>query len=326
MDNGKAVCGGLDLRGPNAWKNYGSGIWMEKVRNGTVRRCIGLYAQNGVLLFDSDHCLVTDNDFSCNSGWGIGLYQSSDNVVSWNLTDFVIRPGCGDSASIVADERLQPQLLRRQFDDARRRRLLPVEPDRRRLGSQDQGVPSQRLLRTTTSSPTTTARGRRATHLRGPSPIATSTTRTIANDSGYGFWLGYSCDTLIADNEINHNRADGIAIEQGHGNLFEHNTIEDTAGTAVHLWAVAAQRRRPVRTSLPRISRSATTPSARREQPLTWPTARTTTSATTPWRRRLFPRSDQHQAAKPDDRSGPFPRVRAGQEARRDPRDQAEGV
>ena len=106
LDHGVPVAGFLGLRGLDAWRSYGAGIWMEKVRNSVVRGCRGLYAQNGLLLVGSDHCLATENDFSFNSGWGIGLYQSSDNVVSWNLTDFDVRPDRGglggDSASIVA--------------------------------------------------------------------------------------------------------------------------------------------------------------------------------------------------------------------------------
>ena len=111
---------------------YPAGIWMEEVHKGTIRKCTGLLAQNGALLYRCDNCLVTENDFSCNSSWGIGLYMTTDSIITWNLTDFVIRPGCGDSASVVATNGCQPQLHRRQFDDARRRRLLPVELDQRR--------------------------------------------------------------------------------------------------------------------------------------------------------------------------------------------------
>ena len=239
MDKGKAVDGGLDLRGPDAWRNYGAGIWMEKVRNGAVRRCCGLYAQNGLLLLRSDHCLVTDNDFSCNSGWGIGLYQSSDNVISWNLTDFVIRPGCGDSAAIVAandcnrnyfvgnsmthggDGFFLSNLTDAGYD--------PKAKEFRPKGSSDDNVIA---YNDGSWSP--------CNAFEGTFAYRNVYYKNYANDSGYGFWLGYSCDTLIADNEINHNRTDGVAIEQGHGNLIEHNTIEDTAGTAVHLWAAAA--------------------------------------------------------------------------------------
>ena len=235
-DHGHAVAGGLDLRGPDAWRNYGAGIWMEKVRNGAARRCYGLYAQNGLLLLRSDHCLVTDNDFSCNSGWGIGLYQSSDNVVSWNLADFVIRPGCGDSASIVAANACNRNYfvgnsMTHGGDGFFLSNLTNVGYDPKANEFRPKGSSDDNVIAYNDGSWSP------CNAFEGTFAYRNVYYKNYANDSGYGFWLGFSCDTLIADNEINHNRADGVAIEQGQGNLIEHNTIEDTAGTAVHLWS-----------------------------------------------------------------------------------------
>ena len=49
--------------------------------------------------------------------------------------------------------------------------------------------------------------------------------RNLANDSNYGFWLGFSSNSLIARNDIWRSRSDGIAIEQGANNRIELNEI-----------------------------------------------------------------------------------------------------
>ena len=57
----------------------------------------------------------------------------------------------------------------------------------------------------------------------------------VANYSNYGFWLGYSTDSAVRGNEIRANRFDGIAIENGNGNVIEQNHIEANRN-GIRLW------------------------------------------------------------------------------------------
>ena len=173
-------------------------IWMEKVRKGTVRRCTGLLAQNGVLLFHCDHCLVTDNDFACNSSWGIGLYMSTDCVVSWNLTDFGIRPGCGDSASIVATNGASRNYfvgnsMTHGGDGFFLSNLTDVGQDPVTKVFHPKGSSDDNVIAYNDGSWSPN------NAFEGTFAFRDVYYKNIANDSNYGFWLGYSCDTLVAE-------------------------------------------------------------------------------------------------------------------------------
>jgi parallel beta-helix repeat protein len=246
MDHGIASGGFLGLRSVGAWRVYGGGIWLEKVRNGTVRRCSGLNAQNGALLVGSDHCLVTDNDFSFNSGWGIGLYQSSDNVVGWNLTDFCVRPdrgrlGADSAAIVVANDCHRNFFVGNSMTHSGDGFFLTNLTDTGYDPKVDQFLPKgssdDNVIAYNDSSWSP------CNAFEGTFSYRNVYYKNLANDSGYGFWLGFSSDSLVADNQIERTLYEGVAIEQGHGNLIEHNTIVDTQGIAVHLHAGTGKAR-----------------------------------------------------------------------------------
>src|SRR5688572_3194887 len=70
---------------------YGAGIYVERSRGVTVRRCRARAGQNGLVLDRCDEASVEDNDFSFLSGWGIALWRSSRNRLLGNRCDFCIR-------------------------------------------------------------------------------------------------------------------------------------------------------------------------------------------------------------------------------------------
>ncbi len=73
-----------------------------------------------------------------------------------------------------------------------------------------------------------------------PSPLAVLIfEENVADFSNYGFWLGYSRDTLVLSNRIRSNRLDGIAIEAGRGNRIKQNTIIGNR-TGIRLWRLAS--------------------------------------------------------------------------------------
>lgn len=234
------------------WHTYGAGIWLENVRAGVVRQCRAGGAQNGLVLATCDHCLVIENDFSFNSGWGLALWASCDNVVSWNLTDFCDRPWAGGLGADAACVTMTGNSHRNYVVgnsmthggdgffltglsdgtlDARLNRLIIAGPCDDNVIAHNDGSWSP------------------ANAFEGTFAYRNMYYKNQANDCNYGFWLGFSSDSLILDNDVGRNRVSGIALEQGSGTRVEGNRFTGNRRVAVHLWAThgAARDRYPSR-------------------------------------------------------------------------------
>ncbi len=57
----------------------------------------------------------------------------------------------------------------------------------------------------------------------------------ICDYSHYGLWLGYSDNLIVEGNQINNNRASGIAIDRGFENVITNNVISGNT-TGIELW------------------------------------------------------------------------------------------
>lgn len=230
----------LHLRSLEAWQSYGAGFWIEKCDHSVLRGCRACRAQNGLLVVDSSSCTVTGCDFSFNSGWGLGLWGASRNVVAWNRIDFVNRPWGGgwggDSAGLVVvngscENFIAGNSLTHGGDgffltDRVNGGINGTEKTTNIQGSCDRNV----IARNDGSwSPCNAFEG---TFSRGNVYF-----ENTASDSRYGFWLGYSDDSLLLGNEVLGCKVDGIAIEHGSGTRVEGNTFRGMGRAAVALWS-----------------------------------------------------------------------------------------
>ncbi len=237
---GQPVNTWLHLRSLEAWRSYGAGFWIERCNNSVIRGCRACRAQNGLLVVYSSSCRVTGCDFSFNSGWGLGLWGASRNVVAWNHIDFVNRPWGGgwggDSAGLVVvndshENFIVGNSLTHGGDgffltDRVNGGINGKEKTTNIQGSCDRNI----IARNDGSwSPCNAFEG---TFSRGNVYF-----ENIASDSRYGFWLGYSNDSLLLGNEIVGNKVDGIAIEHGSGTRVERNTFCGMGQSAVALWS-----------------------------------------------------------------------------------------
>lgn len=230
---------------------YGAAFYVERSEGVVVRRCKVWHGQNALLLDRARGARVYDNDFSFNSGWGIGLWRSSGNVISRNAVDFCVRGYSHgvynrgqDSAGILMFEQCDDNWI--------------VENSVTHCGDGFFGFAGREALGETGTQPQAwyRRRGNRDNVLLGndfsyaPAHGIEMTfsfgNRFIGNrvvgNAICGVWGGYSQDTLIANNTFARNGDSGYGLERGgvnieHGqhNRIVHNTFtEDKCG--VHLW------------------------------------------------------------------------------------------
>ena len=177
------------------------------------------HAQNGIGLIGARDSYVADNDVSDNSGWGVHLWASSQNVVVRNKAHHNVRcespayrRGC-DSAGILLREQSDSNLV---ADND-----VTWSGDGFFLSGQPEYVrPSQgnMVLRNDGSS---------AYHNAFESTFSHGNVflENRADSADYGFWLGYSTGTTVQGNIVLGSRSVGIAIEHGAANRLLSNLI-----------------------------------------------------------------------------------------------------
>jgi parallel beta-helix repeat protein len=215
------------------WLRFGAAIYLEDVNGGQLRNNVVVGGMNGLLLVRSSGVLIRDNNFSFNSGLGIGLYRSSDDTIIHNRLDYNVR---GYSHRFYS----------RGQDSAD---LLLYEQSSRNVvayNSMTHGGDGVFLWagQTTMDSGTGGANdnlfyGNDVSYATANGVEATfSRNKIIANrawGSEYGVWAGYSYETEISGNDFRGNRT-GIAIEHGQDNTIVGNRFDDDS-TAIRLWA-----------------------------------------------------------------------------------------
>lgn len=238
--DGKPVEIWIHLRSLQAWRDYGAGILIENSDQSVIHDCTGSGAQNGLLLVNSSDCTIKSCDFSYNSGFGVALWKSCRNIIAWNMIDFVNRPWGGgwggDSAALVTvnechDNYLVGNSLTHSGDGLFLTDITKSHIDRKSQTYTCEGSCNNNVIAYNDGSwsPHNAFEG---TFSRGNIYY-----RNIASDSDYGFWLGYSSDSALFENEISRINREGIAIEQGSGTRIDGNTFTQTQGAAIAHWS-----------------------------------------------------------------------------------------
>jgi parallel beta-helix repeat protein len=230
----------LNLRDLDSWTAYGSGFWFHNCSKCRLVHCSAHHAMNGAVLVTSTGCSIYNCDFSYNSGWGIALWASSNDRLTWNHLDFCNRPWSGgwggDSAGMAlvndsnenvvvgnsmthgGDGFFLADKVEGGWNETDKKFHFEGDCSHNVIWKNDGSWASANAFEATFSND----------NLLGENQ---------ANDSSYGFWLGYSRHSLVASNHADGNDHDGIAIEHGQANRILSNTFEDDHEAAVHLWS-----------------------------------------------------------------------------------------
>lgn len=232
-DGDQVVDRWLEVRDLGFWRGTGAGIWLERCNRTELAEVRACHAQNGLVLVGCTATDVFNNDFSFNSGWGIAMWASSRNVVAWNNVDFVNRPwrdGWGaDSAGVLLVGDCHQNLVAANSLTHSGDGVFLT--DRTQGGPDAAGSCNENIFAFNDGS-----------HSTNNAFEATFSARNVfyrnyANDSRYGFWLGFSNESWVLENEVCRNQEIGVAIEHGRSNQIAKNTLVGNGSAAVRLWA-----------------------------------------------------------------------------------------
>lgn len=214
------------------WRRFGAGIALERVHRGRVAGNTVRRGMNALMLTRSDSLRIEGNDFSFNSGLGIGLYRSTDNVIVRNRADYNVRGFSRyyrrgqDSADLLMFEQSSRNVV--AFNSMTHGGDgLFLWAGQHTMDTGDGGSNDNLFLGNDFSYAPTNAM--EATFSRNDFVA----NRVMGSD--HGLWGGYSFSSRIVGNCFAANRI-GIAIEHGQDNVVARNSFARDS-TAVWLWA-----------------------------------------------------------------------------------------
>lgn len=219
------------------WMRFGAAIYLEGVKGGRIEGNRAVQGMNGLLMTDSDSLAVVGNDFSYNSGLGIGMYRSSDNVIARNLLDYDVRGYSEgfyqrgqDSAGLLVYAQSSRNVV--AYNSATHSGDgFFLWAGQHTMDTGEGGANDNLLFHNDFSWAPTNA-----------VEVTFSRNRIIGNYLGgsrYGVWGGYSWETEIRGNCFAGNQF-GVAIEHGQDNVVEGNRF-DGDSLAISLWSRESQ-------------------------------------------------------------------------------------
>ena len=215
------------------WLRYGAAIYLSGCDSSIIKNCKVTGGQNGLMMTNSNNGMIYNNDFSFNSGIGIGLYRSSNNRIMYNRVIFNVRGYSHgvynrgqDSAGMLVYEQSNNNLFYgnnvTHGGDGFFLWAGQSTMDNGKGGCNDNILYQNDFSYAPTNG----------------IEVTFSSNRIVQNrmiECDHGIWGGYSFETLIAENQFGQNRI-GIAIEHG-----LHNSIQQNSFTAdkeaIRLWA-----------------------------------------------------------------------------------------
>lgn len=211
----------------DVWADYtgslGGGVMMYQSRAVVIRNNVMTRQNDGVALYHCDSITLGNNDFSWNTSFGIRMFWTDTCFIQQNNCSHVNRPhtdpsDCAALLMIISNANTVMQ------ND------LSYSGDGVFLGQyQHSDIPNNNLFLDNECSysphnaiEATFADGNVYRHNK-------------CNFSHYGFWLGYSFNSVVDSNEVIGNYQTGLAIDRGFSNEITGNEIIDNP-IGIELW------------------------------------------------------------------------------------------
>lgn len=215
------------------WLRYGAAMYLKDCNNFTVRNCKVTGGQNALMMMRCNKGKIYNNDFSFNSGVGIGMYRCNSNEIAFNKLNFNVRGYSHgvynrgqDSAGILVYEQSSFNIFYKNSATHSGDGFF-LWAGQTTMDTGEGGCNYNEIIQNDFSYAPTN--GVEVTFSR----VRVSGNRLFECD--HGVWGGYSYSSRFINNHFRNNRI-GIAIEHGQYNEITDNLfIGDRE--AIKLWS-----------------------------------------------------------------------------------------
>jgi parallel beta-helix repeat protein len=221
----------LDIWRP-ASEAYGAAIYLEQVCDAEIHDNDLQHQMNGLLSYHCKRLAVTNNLANYCSGFGFHLYHTSDSAFTGNYADYCCRYSLSQVGSHLGADAAGFLIVYKSCNNIFRNNFARLGGDGFFLAGltpdgDDVGCNGNLFEENDASySPNNAFEGvfSRGNVYRG----------NKANQSNYGFWLGFSGGCTLVNNQIYGNRQAGIAVENGiHFEVRENDIQNNTHGILI---------------------------------------------------------------------------------------------
>jgi Right handed beta helix region/PA14 domain len=215
------------------WLRYGAAIYLRNCNSTKIKNCKVTGGQNALMMMECNDGMIYNNDFSFNSGIGLGMYHCSRNKVMYNRINFNVRGYSDgvfnrgqDSAGILVYEQSNNNFFYKNSvthsGDGFFLWAGQTTMDSGQGGCNDNVIMSNNFSYAPTNG------------------VEVTFSRNIIADNrifecDHGIWGGYSYESNFSSNKFKDNRID-IAIEHGQQNKITYNIFYESK-EAIRLWA-----------------------------------------------------------------------------------------
>lgn len=215
------------------WLRYGAGIYLRNCDSIDIHDNVITEGQCGLMMTACNDGQVYNNNFSFNSGLGIGMYRSSRNRVMNNKLDWNVRGFSDgvyyrgqDSAGLLVFEQCSNNVFAynsvTHSGDGFFLWAGQSTMDTGEGGCNDNLVFSNDFSYAPTNAVEITFSRNKVIN-------------NVMHDCWHGVWAGFSYNTIIANNDFAGNIS-AIAIEHGKDNVIDQNTFSGDK-VAIELWS-----------------------------------------------------------------------------------------
>jgi parallel beta-helix repeat protein len=221
----------LDIWKPAA-DSYGGAIFLEQVTDASIHDNDLQHQMNGLLSYQCQKLNIRNNLANYCSGFGFHLFETSDSTYTDNYADYCCRYYLSNNGSHLGADATGFLIIYKSCNNIFRRNyarlggdgffLAGLTPDGINVGCNNNLFEKNDASYSPNNA------------FEGVFSKGNIYQKNKANHSNYGFWLGFSSDCILKDNQIYNNRQAGIAVENGvHFEVSSNDIQNNTHGILI---------------------------------------------------------------------------------------------